>query len=90
MVKSFTLSYIGKTLKNLHIIYCRLNALEYRELKDKLQAPVRNARDIVIIQSLSEQFLQAFAEQITQNPAFNLPEEMVGERMIIYLDQCCA
>ena len=25
------------------------------------------------------------AEQITQNPAFNLPEEMLGERIVIYL-----
>lgn len=54
----------------------RLNALEYRELKDKLQAPVRNARDIVVIQSLSEQFLQAFADQIAQNPVFHIPEGM--------------
>ena len=57
---------------------CRLNALEFRELKDKLQATVRNARNIVVIQSLSEQFLQAFAEQINHNPVFHLPEGMVS------------
>lgn len=58
-------------------MFFRLNALDYRELKEKLQAPVRNARNILIRQTLSEQFLQAFAEQLAQNPVFHPPEEMV-------------
>ncbi|KAL4232340.1 hypothetical protein ACF0H5_009909 [Mactra antiquata] len=64
---------------NVHIkpFTIRLNALDYRDLKDKLQAPVVNARNIVIRQSLSEQFLQAFAEQISINPVFHLPDGMV-------------
>ncbi|WAR22491.1 TM129-like protein [Mya arenaria] len=45
-----------------------LNALDYKDLKEKLQSPVRNARNIVIRQTLSEQFLHAFAEQISLNP----------------------
>ncbi|XP_060565475.1 E3 ubiquitin-protein ligase TM129-like [Ruditapes philippinarum] len=54
----------------------RLNSLDYRDLKEKLQAPVRNARCIVIRQSLSEQFLQAFAEQVSLNPVFIPPDGM--------------
>lgn len=60
------------------LLHFRLNALDYRDLKEKLQAPVVNARNIVIRQSLSEQFLQAFAEQISLNPEFHLPDGMVN------------
>jgi len=65
---------------NLTVLFFlfRLNALDYRELKDKLQTTVRNARNIVIRQTLSEQFLQAFAEQVTVNLPFHPPPEMVG------------
>ena len=71
---------------NLHYIYLssffvffffRLNSLEYRDLKEKLQAPVRNARNIVIKQSLSDQFLEAFREQVNENQVFRLPLNMV-------------
>ena len=52
-------------------------------MRDKLQTTVRNARNIVVIQSLSEQFLQAFAEQINHNPVFHLPEGMVSRLIIL-------
>ncbi|KAL3863352.1 hypothetical protein ACJMK2_005111 [Sinanodonta woodiana] len=54
----------------------RLNSLEYKELTDKLQSPVRNARNIVVRQSLSELFLEAFRDQVSQNPKFRLPPHM--------------
>ena len=60
-VKSFTL---------------RLNSFDYGELKDRLQAPIRNARDIVIHQSLSDKFLDAFKEQVHANQRYVLPEDM--------------
>ena len=36
-------------------------------MKDRLSAPIRNARDIVINQSLSDRFLNAFREQVESN-----------------------
>ncbi|XP_052773818.1 E3 ubiquitin-protein ligase TM129-like [Mya arenaria] len=62
--------------KNISRFTLRLNALDYKDLKEKLQSPVRNARNIVIRQTLSEQFLHAFAEQISLNPVFHPPPSM--------------
>ena len=59
------------------LFFFRLNSLEYRDLKEKLQAPIRNARNIVIKQSLSDQFLEAFREQVNENQVFRLPLNMV-------------
>ncbi|GFR96538.1 E3 ubiquitin-protein ligase TM129-like [Elysia marginata] len=60
----------------------RLNSLELGDLKEKLQAPIRNARNIVIHQSLSDRFLQAFTETIQQNSVFIPPPEMELEQCI--------
>ncbi|XP_013403390.1 E3 ubiquitin-protein ligase TM129 [Lingula anatina] len=59
----------------------RLNSLEYGDLKEKLQAPVRNAREIVIHQSLGDRFLLAFKEQIDKNARFNVAQD-------VELDSC--
>lgn len=58
-------------------IIFRLNATEYQDLKDKLHVPVRNLRNIVIQQSISDRFLQAFREQIAQNNVFHKSAELV-------------
>ncbi|KAL5022318.1 hypothetical protein ScPMuIL_001473 [Solemya velum] len=60
----------------------RLNSLEYGELREKLQAPVRNARNIVVRQSLSDQFFHAFQEQVQQNQVFRPPPNMELESCI--------
>ncbi|XP_077861519.1 transmembrane protein 129-like, partial [Saccoglossus kowalevskii] len=52
-----------------------LNSGEYSDLREKLSAPIRNARNIVIHQSLSDQFLEAFREQVGLNPVYILPPE---------------
>ena len=54
----------------------RLNSLDYGELKDRLQAPLRNARNIVIHQSLSDRFVDAFKEQVYANGRYRLGSEM--------------
>ncbi|XP_065071175.1 E3 ubiquitin-protein ligase TM129-like isoform X3 [Rhopilema esculentum] len=54
----------------------RLNSLDYGELKDRLQAPLRNARNIVIHQSLSDRFVDAFKEQVRANGRYRLGSEM--------------
>ncbi|KAK3764172.1 hypothetical protein RRG08_044101 [Elysia crispata] len=60
----------------------RLNSLELGDLKEKLQAPIRNARNIVIHQSLSDRFLQAFVETVQHNSVFIPPPEMELEQCI--------
>jgi hypothetical protein len=50
----------------------RLNSLDYSELKEKIQAPIVNARNVVIHQSLSDQFVKAFKEQVEQNQRFHI------------------
>jgi len=44
-----------------------VNAVEYQDMKDRLSAPIRNARNVVINQSLSDRFLNAFREQVEAN-----------------------
>jgi hypothetical protein len=81
-IKAFR-SELSVLLYSIFFFFSRLNSLDYRDLKEKLQAPVRNARCIVIRQSLSEQFLQAFAEQVSLNPVFIPPDGMV--KLLTYL-----
>ena len=53
----------------------RLNSTDYGDLREKLQAPIRNARNVVIHQSLSDKFIEAFKEQVSQNEVYTLQEE---------------
>ncbi len=55
----------------------RLNSLQYSQLKDKLQAPIRTARTVVIQQSLSDQFISAFREQVHTNGTYPISREPV-------------
>lgn len=54
----------------------RLNSFDYKDLKDKLRTPIENARNIVIHQSLSEKFIQAFQETVHANPRHQLPRNL--------------
>lgn len=76
---NFAVTSVNPKVKPFSI---RLNSLEYRDLKDKLQAPVRNARNVVIQQSLSDKFLEAFKDQIKDNVAFHPPPNMEIETCI--------
>ncbi|XP_059165695.1 E3 ubiquitin-protein ligase TM129-like [Physella acuta] len=60
----------------------RLNSLELGDLKEKLQAPIRNARNIVIHQSLSDMFLKAFKELVDKNAVYIPPPNMEIEQCI--------
>lgn len=51
----------------------RLKAHDYSSLREKLTSPIRVARQVVIHQSLSDRFLQAFDEQVTANGLYRLP-----------------
>lgn len=53
----------------------RLNSLEYKDFVDKLsqqQQAVRHACDVVIKQSLPEQFLDAFKRQLALNNTYQM------------------
>lgn len=57
----------------LHVF--RLNSLSYREMKNKLQAPVEMARDIVIRMSLDDRFVEAFRQQAEMNPPYPMSDD---------------
>ena len=59
-------------------MYFRLNALEYSDLKNKIQSPIVNARNVVIKQSLAERFVETFTEHVNQNTVINKSEDMVS------------
>ena len=46
--------------------------MDYSELKEKIQAPIVNARNVVIHQSLSDQFVKAFKDQVMQNERYQI------------------
>ncbi|MBN3276634.1 TM129 ligase, partial [Polyodon spathula] len=51
----------------------RLNSTEYGELREKLHAPIRNAANVVIHQSLSDLFLETFKSHVEMNERYSLP-----------------
>jgi len=76
---NIAVGHIGQGLNPFSI---RLNSLELGDLKEKLQGPIRNARNIVIHQSMSDLFLNAFREQINSNPPYYLPQNVEVEQCI--------
>lgn len=52
----------------------RLNALDFRDLKDKVSMPIVNARNVVIQQTLTDRFLEAFRQQVDGNQRYVLPD----------------
>ncbi len=58
-----------------YLCFFRLNALNYRDLKAKLQQPITAARDVMIKQSLDERFVLAFQEHVETNPKFSMTQE---------------
>ena len=60
----------------------RLNSRNYQDLRAKLRAPVQAARDIIVHQSLSERFVEAFLQQTAQNPKFPMPEEQKQVKLV--------
>eukprot|EP00049_Salpingoeca_infusionum_P009631 m.163499 g.163499 ORF g.163499 m.163499 type:complete len:368 (-) comp14388_c0_seq2:1336-2439(-) len=77
-------SIIGTQLLRMHITSVNpgvhsfdvwLTADKYQEFRDKLNTPIRNSRNIIIQQSLSDQFLTLFLARVDQHPHFQLDEE---------------
>ncbi|XP_040448019.1 E3 ubiquitin-protein ligase TM129 isoform X2 [Falco naumanni] len=51
----------------------RLNSTEYGELREKLRAPIINAANVVIHQSLSDLFLETFTSLVEINQTYSVP-----------------
>ncbi|XP_043112493.1 E3 ubiquitin-protein ligase TM129 [Puntigrus tetrazona] len=51
----------------------RLKSTEYMELQDKLQAPIRNAANVVIHLTMSELFLETFKTYVRMNESYRCP-----------------
>ncbi|XP_018410267.1 PREDICTED: E3 ubiquitin-protein ligase TM129 [Nanorana parkeri] len=60
----------------------RLNSTEYGELKEKLHAPIRNAANVVIHQTLSDLFLETFRSLVEANSFYQLPSSQELEPCI--------
>ncbi|KJE90682.1 transmembrane protein [Capsaspora owczarzaki ATCC 30864] len=51
----------------------RLNSTDFSAIQDKLTTIIRNAQSIVIAQTLSDRFVTAFLETVSQNPVYPHP-----------------
>lgn len=60
-----------------HVLFFRLNSTEYGELREKLRAPISNAANVVIHQSLSDLFLETFTSLVEINQTYSIPSTQV-------------
>jgi hypothetical protein len=58
--------------------------MQYSQLREKIQNPIRAARSVVIHQSLSDRFITAFTEQVQRNGAYRIPP---GSPVLLYITQ---
>ena len=68
---------VKSTDNKIKPFYIRLNSFEYKDFNDKLNKPIREACSIIIKQSLPDQFLDAFRQQISENVSLNLKRDEV-------------
>ncbi|XP_061108737.1 E3 ubiquitin-protein ligase TM129 isoform X3 [Conger conger] len=73
-ILTITVASINPNVKSFDI---RLNSTDYGELREKLHAPIRNAANVVIHQTLSDLFLETFKSHVEVNQIYSLPSGMV-------------
>jgi hypothetical protein len=56
----------------------KLNSLEYKDFNDHLKSPIQVACDIIIKQSLPDQFLDVFIEHVNANQIYECKREVIG------------
>jgi hypothetical protein len=56
--------------------YTQINSLEYKDFNDKINKPIQTTSDIVIKQSLPDQFLDAFEQQIESNGSVQIKRDV--------------
>ena len=67
-----------------------LNSIEYSDLKDRLSAPIRNARNVVIHQTISDRFINEFKLQVSRNGSVEIPSliSQVSKVTFFHLNHC--
>ncbi|XP_046384400.1 E3 ubiquitin-protein ligase TM129 [Ischnura elegans] len=55
--------------------FIRLNAVDFKDLQDKLQMPIVNLKNVVIHKTLSDKFQAVFRDQVMSNERFHSSEE---------------
>ncbi|KAJ8382467.1 hypothetical protein SKAU_G00032450 [Synaphobranchus kaupii] len=78
-ILTITVASINPNVKPFDI---RLNSTEYGELREKLHAPIRNAANVVIHQTLSDLFLETFKSHVEVNQIYSLPSGLELEPCI--------
>lgn len=53
-----------------------MNALDFKDLEEKLNIPIDVAQNIVFHRSKTDQFLEVFKEHVFQNPPYQTTEVM--------------
>jgi len=48
----------------------RLNALDFRDLQDKVSRPITVLQNVTFHRTLTDRFLDAFREQVAENPVY--------------------
>lgn len=48
----------------------RLNALDFRDLQDKVNRPITVLQSVTFHLTLTDRFLDAFREQVAENPVY--------------------
>jgi hypothetical protein len=62
--------------KKVEQFYIRLNSFEFKDFKEKLDRPIQKACDVIIKQSLPDQFLEVFCEHVFSNPSYKLKKDV--------------
>lgn len=84
-ILTITVASINPSVKPFDI---RLNSTEYGELREKLHAPIRNAANVVIHQTLSDLFLETFKSHVEVNQIYSLPSGLELEPCIGCMQVC--
>ncbi|XP_071947963.1 E3 ubiquitin-protein ligase TM129-like [Antedon mediterranea] len=58
--------------QNISPFVIRINAAEYSDFKAKLRTPIINVRNVIIQETLTERFSEAFREQVISNGVYRL------------------
>ncbi|PSN53019.1 E3 ubiquitin-protein ligase TM129 [Blattella germanica] len=61
---------VKSTRNGVKPFFFRLNALDYRDLQDKISRPITILQNVTFHRSLIDKFLDAFREQVAENPVF--------------------
>ncbi|KAG1650748.1 Transmembrane protein 129 [Nymphon striatum] len=71
----FLIIDVSSASKNFPSFSIRLNSLHYGDLREKLQQPISNPKNIIVHQTLSDKFIDVFKSQVDQNSKYKMPAD---------------